>query len=1089
MRRLRTSHAVTLSCLLALTILSLEMAIAQTDSATVSGRVVDPSGFIVAGARVTLVDIDRETATIVSTNSSGLYTFRGVHPGRYRMEVAAKGFRVVNVTGLTVNTQANLEQNFALSVGSVSESITVEAKASEVSTSVSTVVDRQFVENLPLNGRSFQTLMQNTPGVVVTPTSTNDSGQFSVNGQRASANYFMVDGVSANIGATSNILATQNIAGAIPGFSVLGGTNNLVSVDALQEFRIQTSTYAPEFGRTPGAQVSIETRSGTNSFHGTLFDYLRNDVLDASNWFNGNVAPGSLPLRKSPERQSDFGGVFGGPIFKNKTFFFFSYEGQILRLPNTVISHVPSKEVRQDPSTPSVVLPFLNAFPLPNQPPDAFDIANQSGTFSSSFAEPSTLQASSLRIDHRVNDRLTVFGRFNYSPSALEARGRGGVFSLNTVTRLSINTETLTLGAIWSPRPNLNNDLRFNYSRNRATNVDRLDGFGGATVPAQSLFFPAPLTSKESSSALDIFLGGAIPAFLHVGPLTDSLQRQINVVEGFAIQRGQHALKLGVDYRRMAPSIVQPGYASFTQFFGIPSVVALSPVFVGVTANRPANLRFQNLGAYVQDTWKVVPRLTLTYGLRWDVDFTPVDTDGLEFVALSNVNDQSAIAVAPAGTPVFRTQYHNMAPRAGVSYQLVPSQRYATILRGGFGIFFDLATQQFGDVFSQGAYPFSASKFCSTFFSTPNCGTASLTFPLPADLAQAPPIVFDPQSNGVIGVNPSLDLPFTRQWNIAMEQSLGGRQMVSATYSGAVGRRLIQEEFFFPLPPSTLPHVGLIGNRATSDYHALQLQFQRQMSHGLQLLGSYTWSHSIDTASSGSATFGNLFARGVSASISRASSAFDVRHAFSSALTYAVPVPTSNTIVKKIAGGWSVDSMIQGRSATPVDVLDGIFAVLGSSETGIRPDVVLGEPFYLTGSACRNATGGACPGGKILNPKAFVDPPVDPTTFKVIRQGNLPRNALRGFGVFQWDSAVRRMFSVNESLRLEVRVEFFNVLNHPNFANPDGNFFSFSTGNFGRSLSTLNQGLSGDLLGGGGFHSLYQIGGPRSGQLAFKLHF
>src|SRR5215467_809421 len=272
-------------CFLVIIIFSAAPAVAQTDSGTVSGRVVDPSSSSIVGAQVLLVDIDRETTSSTFTNNSGLYTFHGVHPGRYRLEVSAKGFKTVNVTDLTVNTQANLEQNFALSVGSVSESITVEAKASEISTSVNTIVDHQFVENVPLNGRSFQTLIQLTPGVVVTPTSDTDSGQFSVNGQRASSNYFMVDGVSANIGASANPFSTQNAAGTVPGLSVLGGTNNLVSVDALQEFRIQTSTYAPEFGRTPGAQVSLETRSGTNQLRGTLFNYFRNDALDANDWF------------------------------------------------------------------------------------------------------------------------------------------------------------------------------------------------------------------------------------------------------------------------------------------------------------------------------------------------------------------------------------------------------------------------------------------------------------------------------------------------------------------------------------------------------------------------------------------------------------------------------------------------------------------------------------------------------------------------------------------------------------------------------------------------------------------------------------
>ena len=232
--------------------------------------------------------------------------------------------------------------NFQMRVGSVSESVTVESGAplaNTESSAVSTVVDRQFAENLQLNGRSFQTLIQLTPGVVVVPSNFEDNGQFSINGQRAASNYWMMDGVSGNIGAGVNVLGTPGnaLAGTAGSFSALGGTNSLVSVDAMQEFRIQTSTYAPEFGRTPGGQISIVTRSGANQFHGTAFDYSRNDLFDANNWFNGVNILNPTPLPKAKERQNDFGGTFSGPIFKKRTFFFFSYEGLRLRLPQTAL--------------------------------------------------------------------------------------------------------------------------------------------------------------------------------------------------------------------------------------------------------------------------------------------------------------------------------------------------------------------------------------------------------------------------------------------------------------------------------------------------------------------------------------------------------------------------------------------------------------------------------------------------------------------------------------------------------------------------------------------------------------------------------
>ncbi len=314
-------------------------ALAQTKTGTIRGSVIDPAGAVVPNASIRLIDVDRGSQTQVATGNGGFYTFANVRPGHYRMEAEKSGFKLVRLTGITVNAQDNLDQNFRLDVGAVSDSISVEANAVNVNATdgtVSTLVDRTFADNLPLNGRSFQTLIMLTPGVVVTPTVFNDQGQFSVNGQRADANYFTVDGVSANFGVTGYFPLGQTAGGGLPALTVSGGTNSLVSADAMQEFRIQTSSFAPEFGRMPGGQISIVTRSGTNRFHGTLFEYFRNGVLDANDWFaNFNH------LRKPEERQNDFGGVIGGPVFKDRTFFFFSYEGLRLRQPVTQATAVP----------------------------------------------------------------------------------------------------------------------------------------------------------------------------------------------------------------------------------------------------------------------------------------------------------------------------------------------------------------------------------------------------------------------------------------------------------------------------------------------------------------------------------------------------------------------------------------------------------------------------------------------------------------------------------------------------------------------------------------------------------------------------
>jgi hypothetical protein len=335
---------------------------AQSTNASLTGRITDPSKALIADAKIAAISAGTNVHYETTTNAAGEYYLANLPPSPYRMEIEKPGFKKLIKPDVVLHVQDALEIDFEMTLGAASETVTVEAGAPLVNTesaTVSTMVDRTFVENLPLNGRSFQTLMMLTPGVVVTVTAFNDQGQFSVNGQRADANYFTVDGVSANFGVTGYPVLLQSAGGALPALSASGGTNSLVSVDAMQEFRIQTSSFAPEFGRTPGGQISIVTRSGTNAFHGTLFEYFRNSVLDAKDWFvNFNR------LAKPEERQNDFGGVLGGPVRKDKTFFFFSYEGLRLRQPATQQTAVPDGASRQQ--APASMRPYLNAYPIPN---------------------------------------------------------------------------------------------------------------------------------------------------------------------------------------------------------------------------------------------------------------------------------------------------------------------------------------------------------------------------------------------------------------------------------------------------------------------------------------------------------------------------------------------------------------------------------------------------------------------------------------------------------------------------------------------------------------------------------------------------
>ncbi len=1056
--------------------------LAQTETATISGTITDQSGAFVARADVMVTNEDTNIVAHTRTNGAGVYNVSGLKPGRYKVAVEKEGFKQVVVREITLNVQDVLNRNFSLQVGGTSETIQVEGNAANVNTidaTVSTVVDRNFAENLPLNGRSFQTLIQLTPGVVLTTSNFGDGGQFSVSGQRAAANYWMVDGVSANIGMSSTTIAGNGLAGSLGSFSAQGGTNSLVSVDALQEFRIQTSTYAPEFGRTPGGQISIVTRSGTNQFHGTLMDYFRNDVLDANDWFNGFTRP-SQP--KAEERQNDFGGTFNGPILKDKTFFFFSYEGLRLRLPQTALTTVPDASSTtgglnsRDNAMPALH-PFLNAFPMPNGPevlapcdpatdpscPPTGQKPTGAAQLNASFSNSSTLDAYSIRIDHKLPSRLTLFGRYNYSPSEIVQRGQFGIFPLSTLTPNRITTQTATVGATWAISPIMANDLRFNYSKTRSDSYNHLDNFGGA-IPLTTLPLPSPYTVQNAYLAFDIF--SLTNGQLRVGKNTSNLQRQINIVDDVSLQKASHSLKFGVDFRRLTPLYGPPQYTQSAYFSDVGSAAAgtLLPFSTIVSATE-VPLLFRNLGVFAQDTWRVVPRLTVTYGLRWDVDFAPSTTSGPAFPAAVNFKNLATLGLAPGGTAAFKTPYGNVAPRVGLAYQVSQSQDWGAVLRGGVGVFFDLATQEVGNTF-QGSYPFG--------------GSASVggSFPIDPAAAAPPPITPANLASGALSAfDPNLNLPYTIEWNVAFEQAFYRQQTLSVSYIGSAGGRLIQTSFVF----SPNPNVGaadLISNAGISDYNALQVQFQRRLSRGLQALASYTWSHSIDTASAGSyANASNTIVPTVNPNANRGSSDFDIRNAFSAALTYQIPSPEINVLTNSLLRGWSLQNIVQTRSAPPVNVSDALFVALFNGLTQVRPDVVPGQPFYLNGSQY--------PGGRAFNPAVLTDPPSD-ANGNPLRQGNLGRNALRGFGATQWDFAVHRDFPIRESLKLQFRAEMFNVLNHPNFGPPNGNF---GVGGFGISTQMLAQSLSGGNVGGGGFSPLYQIGGPRSIQLALRLQF
>ncbi len=1084
----------TLRLALALVVATLAGSAVAADNATVNGLVTDATGSRIVGAKVTLTNLNTNVETDTTTNDVGFYSVGGLQPGMYRVEVSKQGFKGIIKSGVELHVQDVVGLNFALQVGSVSESITVEGGAPLVNTessAVGTIVEREFIANMPLNGRSFQSLISLTPGAVAAVSSGNSPGQFSMNGQRPDANYFTIDGVSANVGIGSGGSQGPQGGGSGVQLAATGGYNNLVSVDAVQEFKIETSTFNAEYGRLPGAQISIVTRPGTNSFHGSAFDYFRNDVLDANNWFNDHNVP---VIKKPPERQNDYGGVFGGPLIKNKLFFFGSYEGLRLKVPQSITTGVPSLCARGGGGCVTVngvtgrqaaagTLPFVLASPPPNQPQctSGTTCDPNVGTFVGAFSNENKMDVYSLRLDWHPTSKQSFFARGNDAPTrAINHNGTGGV------ANLLIGTKTLTLGHDYIFSPRLTNDIHYNYSYVTNYSTNTREAFAGAVVPDDSLMF---FGQYNRFNAAFTFSGRNIPA-ISVGALALARNRQYQIIDSMSWVVGSHQLKFGLDWRRIAPEEVR---APYQQNLGYNTTTAQwinnTLATYSVSAFPPKVFWYHQTGSYVQDTWKVTRRLTLNLGVRWDVNPPPDAPAGAHLLALNHVDfsSLSTTHVLPDGAPIYQTQWNAFAPRIGLAYQLSTSANWGRVIRAGYGLFYDTGGVAAG---------FSERPFIANTTANPG------PWPVPATLQTRPTLPTAPPWGFVTTVDPSFQLPYTHQANLAFEQQLGAKQVVTATYAGAFARSLVRRnQYPLSLLNSDFPQgMYAMKNDSWSNYNALQVQYQRRLYQGLQAMASYTWSHSLDTGSSQvgtSAIAPNL----VPVQIFYGNSEFDIRHSFQTAVLYNVPSPSHNRIIDAVLGHWGLDTLFRARTAPPIELVESnvYFAQAnpftatcsptpcvpattvtntGGIKFSIRPNLVPGQPVWITDSTVG--------GYKRLNPAAFQ---LLAANTLVTQEGTLGRNELRGFGFEQVDFTLRREFPIHESVKLQFRSDFFNLFNTPSFMFPlNSTSLDVTNALFGRVTSTLNNALIGGGVGVG-FSPQYQVGGPRSIQFSLKLLF
>ena len=1038
--------------LLLLILCVLRLANAQSTNATISGVVLDPSGKVIIDADIEILNEATGVHYASRTNGTGIYSVAILPPGQYTVQVSKIGFKTLIKPDIVLNVQSALALNFTLPLGAASESVTVVAGASSINTtdaSVSTVIDRQFVENMPLNGRSLQSLISLAPGVVQTPipygSSSGNSGEFSVNGQRTEGNYYTVDGVSANVGTGSNGSYTAGAAGLLPAQTALGTTQSMASVDALQEFRINTSTYSAEYGRTPGGQISLETRSGTDMLHGSLFNYFRNDALDANNWFNDHTTPTTA---KTAERQNDFGGTLGGPLYiprlydgRKRTFFFYSYEGLRLSLPTpATTSEVPDSALRQ--STASGLQPVINAFPISN----GAEVSGAPGLayFTAAYSVPSGLNTSSIRFDHTFDNRTHVFGRYSDSSSSSDSRSAD---DLAQVIPQSFVTRSVTSGLTRTFSPQLVNDLRFNYTWYSLKERDTIDSFGGAKASTQSTFLPG---APEDSQFAGFLFFGSDPGIDLVAQ--EIGQTQTNIIDTQQFSLGRHSLKIGVDYRRSELMEKFNRLSAALLYFEEQGLQSNSADFAVASTSGavPDEPIFTNFSAFVQDDWKLNQRSTLSLGLRWDVNPPPVNGNGRIPPVLDQITNIATAQLAPEGTPEWSTYYAGFAPRLGIASQLNARDGRETVLRVGVGQFFDTGN-------TLGAIGFTQLGFASTEY------YSGLSFPLAPAVYQLPGASTEaPFNQTAVGYSSNLKLPYTIQWNLSLEQALGTARSFTLGYVASAGRRLIEGTYQNPASINPAFSLGnglyVIQNGSWSNYNSLQAQFQQRVIHGLQVLVSMTWSHSIDNLSSNFISYQPLL---------KGDSDFDIRRNFQTAVTYNLPSRAAGRVARAITEGWSTDLRAFARSAAPVDVYGSAYVASNGTQQYARPNVVTGEPFYVYGSRYE------IPGGRKINFNAFQN--VTGAT------GDAPRNFLRGFGANEIDFAMRRQFDPSDRVKIQFRAEAFNVLNRPDFG-AIYNTLNFGASLFGQAYNTLNIGLKNQ-------NALYEQGGPRSLQLALNVLF
>jgi outer membrane receptor protein involved in Fe transport len=1030
-------------------------AYAQVAGATLTGTVKDPSGAVVPSAQVAITDVATGVTRTVTSGGAGLYTAPNLLPGSYEVRVTATGFTTTVQKGITLTVGAQQELDFTMQVGQMNQTveITTEAPTVELTSSeLSATVNSTTVRELPLNGRSWTDLTNLQPGVITAESHASGDpnrgfgAQVSISGARPQQNNYRVDGISIN-----------DYANGGPG-SVLGGN---LGVDAIQEFSVLTTNYSAEYGKTSGGVVNAITRSGTNQFHGSVYEFLRNSALDARNFFD----PAQIP----PFRRNQFGVSAGAPIRKDSTFIFGDYEGIRQSLGTSVVDQVLSPAARSGNLTTSTVIvdPAVAAYlALEPLPTPGTPITGDIGNFTNVGQQVVNENFFTVRVDQKISNSDSLFGTYSFDNSPLTQPDALGNTLLHAISRRHIIA--LEESHIFSPT--FVNSVRAGFNRTHNTSLGGVSALNPAAANPALGWAPNENATQAQVSGITLIGPGVGP------PIYIFYWNAFQGYDDASITHGLHSLKFGVGVERD-----QLNQTTFTGdffgrfFFGSPkNFLTNQPSRVrGVlpTLENPRYMRQTIVGTYLQDDWRLRPNLTLNLGVRYEMSTVPSETQGRQ----SNLKALTAASPSLGNSYFSNPTLRNFEPRVGFSWD--PFKNGKTAVRGGFGMF-DVLPMLYQTITLNGR----ASPFFQVVSTSSKAGSLNGTFP-----GGAIPVI-----QGLIGgtaenayVEPNPHRNYVMQWNFNLQRELAPSLTAVVGYVGSRGvhqafriddanivmpSTLSSAGYLWPVPIATgtpiNPNVGAIRFvdwGGSSAYDALQVGIVKKMSHGFQLQGSFTWGKSIDDNSGTIA--GDTLANSISSlswfdlKLDRGVSDYNIPRVLVINGTWNIPgIKSRSGILALLANGWEVGSILKvqdGTPMTPTFGTDGDPLGLNSSDPYDYPD-------RLSGSGCQTLTNPRNVGNYIKTecfavptaPASFFtgstpicssDPRLGTNAVGILPQcfnlrGNSGRNILYGPGLLNLDSSLFKNFpirKISENFVAQFRVEVFNLPNHANFQAPN----------------------------------------------------